>query len=88
MDDWNRLGEFNDLNGPRTRSGGLNPSIRLRASFLNGLNLIFANILDLVIAPEDHVAAYVLLASFQSKTMTGAVIHTDAGRGVTTFNRE
>ena len=46
-----------------------------------------ANILDLVIAPEDHAAAYVLLASSQSKTMTGAVIHTDAGRGVTTFNR-
>jgi len=45
------------------------------------------NILELVIAPEDHVAAYVLLASSQSKTMTGAVINTDAGRGVTTFNR-
>jgi NAD(P)-dependent dehydrogenase (short-subunit alcohol dehydrogenase family) len=45
------------------------------------------NILDLVIAPEDHSAAYVLLASSQSKTMTGAVINTDAGRGVMTFNR-
>lgn len=45
------------------------------------------NILELVIAPEDHAAAYVLLASSQSKTMTGAVINTDAGRGVTTFNR-
>jgi len=45
------------------------------------------NILDLVIAPEDHAAAYVLLASSQSKTMTGAVINTDAGRGVMTFNR-
>ena len=41
----------------------------------------------LTIAPEDHVAAYVLLASSQSKTMTGTVIHTDAGRGVMTFNR-
>lgn len=45
------------------------------------------NILDLVIAPEDHAAAYVLLASTQSKTMTGTVLHTDAGRGVMTFNR-
>ena len=45
------------------------------------------NILELVIAPEDHAAAYVLLASSQSKTMTGAVINTDAGRGVMTFNR-
>jgi NAD(P)-dependent dehydrogenase (short-subunit alcohol dehydrogenase family) len=45
------------------------------------------NILDLTIAPEDHAAAYVLLASSQSKTMTGAVINTDAGRGVTTFNK-
>jgi NAD(P)-dependent dehydrogenase (short-subunit alcohol dehydrogenase family) len=46
------------------------------------------NLLELNIAPEDHAAAYVLLASSQSKTMTGIVIHTDAGRGVTTFNRE
>jgi len=45
------------------------------------------NILNLNIAPEDHAAAYVLLASSQSKTMTGVVIHTDAGRGVMTFNR-
>jgi NAD(P)-dependent dehydrogenase (short-subunit alcohol dehydrogenase family) len=45
------------------------------------------NILDLVIAPEDHASAYVLLASSQSKTMTGTVLHTDAGRGVMTFNR-
>jgi len=44
------------------------------------------NILNLTIAPEDHAAAYVLLASSQSKTMTGVVINTDAGRGVTTFN--
>jgi NAD(P)-dependent dehydrogenase (short-subunit alcohol dehydrogenase family) len=46
------------------------------------------NILDLTIAPEDHAAAYVLLASSQSKTMTGTVIHTDAGRGVTTFSSQ
>ncbi len=46
-----------------------------------------SNILELTIAPEDHAVAYVLLASSQSKTMTGAVIHTDAGRGVMTFNR-
>ncbi len=46
-----------------------------------------SNILDLVIEPEDHAAAYLLLASSQSKIMTGEVIHTDAGRGVMTFNR-
>jgi NAD(P)-dependent dehydrogenase (short-subunit alcohol dehydrogenase family) len=45
------------------------------------------NILNLSIAPEDHTAAYLLLASSQSKTMTGTVLHTDAGRGVMTFNR-
>ncbi|MBM4263236.1 MAG: SDR family NAD(P)-dependent oxidoreductase [Deltaproteobacteria bacterium] len=45
------------------------------------------NILDINIAPEDHASAYVLLASSQSKTMTGTVLHTDAGRGVMTFNR-
>jgi NAD(P)-dependent dehydrogenase (short-subunit alcohol dehydrogenase family) len=45
------------------------------------------NILELNIAPEDHAAAYVLLASSQSKTMTGAVINTDAGRGVMTFRK-
>jgi Enoyl-(Acyl carrier protein) reductase len=44
------------------------------------------NLLELSIAPEDHAAAYVLLASSQSKTMTGTVLHTDAGRGVTTFS--
>ena len=43
------------------------------------------NILNYNIAPEDHASAYVLLASTQSKTMTGTVLHTDAGRGVTTF---
>ena len=44
------------------------------------------NLLQLNIAPEDHAAAYVLLASSQSKTMTGTVLHTDAGRGVTSFS--
>lgn len=44
-----------------------------------------SNLLGLAIAPEDHAAAYVLLASSQSKAMTGSVINTDAGRGVTTF---
>lgn len=44
------------------------------------------NLLELAIAPEDHAAAYVLLASSQSKAMTGSVINTDAGRGVTTFS--
>jgi NAD(P)-dependent dehydrogenase (short-subunit alcohol dehydrogenase family) len=45
------------------------------------------NLLELRIAPDDHAAAYLLLASSQSKTMTGTVLHTDAGRGVMTFNR-
>src|SRR5262249_15646161 len=31
------------------------------------------NLLELSIAPDDHAAAYVLLASSQSKTMTGTV---------------
>ena len=44
------------------------------------------NLLELNIAPEDHAAAYVLLASTQSKTMTGTVLHTDAGRGVTSYS--
>jgi NAD(P)-dependent dehydrogenase (short-subunit alcohol dehydrogenase family) len=44
------------------------------------------NLLELNIAPEDHAAAYVFLASTQSKTMTGTVLHTDAGRGVTSFS--
>jgi NAD(P)-dependent dehydrogenase (short-subunit alcohol dehydrogenase family) len=34
------------------------------------------------IEPEDHAAAYVLLASDQSRVMTGAVINSDGGRGV------
>jgi len=44
------------------------------------------NLLQFNIAPEDHASAYVLLASAQSKTMTGTVLHTDAGRGVTAFS--
>jgi cis-2,3-dihydrobiphenyl-2,3-diol dehydrogenase len=32
--------------------------------------------------PEDHVAAYLLLASDQSRAMTGTVISSDAGTGV------
>jgi NAD(P)-dependent dehydrogenase (short-subunit alcohol dehydrogenase family) len=34
------------------------------------------------VEPEDHAAAYVLLASDQSRIMTGAVINSDGGRGV------
>ncbi len=41
------------------------------------------NLLQVTVVPEDHAAAYVLLASSQSRIMTGEVIHTDAGRGVT-----
>ena len=40
------------------------------------------NLLEVAVVPEDHAAAYLLLASSQSRIMTGEVIHTDAGRGV------
>jgi NAD(P)-dependent dehydrogenase (short-subunit alcohol dehydrogenase family) len=40
-----------------------------------------SNLLELNIAPEDHAAAYVLLASSQSKTMTGIVIPTEDNLG-------
>jgi NAD(P)-dependent dehydrogenase (short-subunit alcohol dehydrogenase family) len=40
------------------------------------------NLLQIQLEPEDHAAAYVLLASDQSRVMTGAVINTDGGRGV------
>ena len=40
------------------------------------------NLLDLTIQPEDHAGAYLFLASKESRTMTGAVINSDAGRGV------
>jgi len=42
-----------------------------------------SNILKRQMKPEDHAAAYVLLASDQSAVMTGSVINSDAGRGVT-----
>lgn len=42
-----------------------------------------SNLLEITLAPEDHAAAYVLLASSQSRAVTGSVINTDAGRGVT-----
>ena len=41
------------------------------------------NLLEVAVEPEDHAGAYVLLASSQSRVMTGEVVHTDAGRGVT-----
>ncbi len=41
-----------------------------------------ANPLKLVMQPEDHTAAYVLLASEQARAMTGAVIESDGGLGV------
>ncbi|NKB21784.1 MAG: SDR family oxidoreductase [Alphaproteobacteria bacterium] len=41
-----------------------------------------SNILHRQTEPEDHAAAYVLLASDQSAVMTGSVINSDAGRGV------
>jgi NAD(P)-dependent dehydrogenase (short-subunit alcohol dehydrogenase family) len=40
------------------------------------------NILHINIAPEDHVGSYVLLASGQSRAMTGTVINSDGGRAV------
>ncbi len=41
-----------------------------------------SNILQRQTEPTDHAAAYVLLASDQSSVMTGSVINSDAGRGV------
>jgi len=41
-----------------------------------------SNILKRQTEPEDHAASYVLLASDQSAVMTGSVINSDAGRGV------
>ncbi len=41
------------------------------------------NILHRQTEPADHAGAYVLLASDQSAVMTGSVINSDAGRGVT-----
>ena len=41
-----------------------------------------SNLMGVQIEPEDHAAAYVLLASDQSRIMTGAVINSDGGRGV------
>ena len=40
------------------------------------------NLMGIQIEPDDHAAAYVLLASDQSRVMTGAVINSDGGRGV------
>lgn len=40
------------------------------------------NLMRVQIEPKDHAAAYVLLASDQSRIMTGAVINSDGGRGV------
>ncbi|MBV9120755.1 MAG: 3-(cis-5,6-dihydroxycyclohexa-1,3-dien-1-yl)propanoate dehydrogenase [Chloroflexi bacterium] len=40
------------------------------------------NPLRLVQDPEDHTAAYVLLASDQARAMTGAIIESDGGIGV------
>ena len=42
-----------------------------------------SNILKRQTEPEDHAGAYVLLASNQAAVMTGSVINSDAGRGVT-----
>ncbi len=38
--------------------------------------------LKIVIRPEDHVGAYLLLASDQSRTMTGVIINSDGGTAV------
>lgn len=40
------------------------------------------NPLHIAQSPEDHVGAYVLLASEQSRAMTGSVIESDGGIGV------
>ena len=45
------------------------------------------NPLQITLRPEDHAAAYVLLASSQSRAITGVTINTDAGRGVISTRR-
>lgn len=40
------------------------------------------NLLGVALQPEDHAGAYVLLASRESRAITGIVIGTDAGRGI------
>ncbi len=40
------------------------------------------NLLGISLQPDDHAGAYVLLASSQARAITGTVIGTDAGRGV------
>lgn len=40
------------------------------------------NLMGIQVEPEDHAAAYVLLASDHARIMTGAVINSDGGRGV------
>ncbi|HEU4344565.1 MAG TPA: SDR family oxidoreductase, partial [Candidatus Binatia bacterium] len=40
------------------------------------------NPLRLAMRAEDHVAAYLLLASDQTRAMTGEIIHSDGGLGV------
>lgn len=48
-----------------------------RAEIIKGRNP-----LQIAMAPEDHVAAYVLLASDQARAMTGVIISSDGGLGV------
>lgn len=38
--------------------------------------------LQIAMSPEDHLGAYVLLASEQSRAMTGTIIQSDGGVGV------
>lgn len=40
------------------------------------------NPLQIAAPPEDHLGAYVLLASDQGRAMTGSIIHSDGGVGV------
>ncbi len=41
-----------------------------------------ANPLHIVMQPEDHAPAYVLLASDQARAITGVVMESDGGLGV------
>lgn len=77
---------------PRVRVNGVAPSgtatnIRIAAALTHSAppprRPSGNNLLGITLEPEDHAAAYVMLASEEARAMTGVVLHSDAGRGVT-----
>lgn len=60
----------------------LENAVEPQAAATQANRLRSTNLLQLALQPEDHTAAYVLLASAEARALTGIVIPTDAGRGV------